>query len=115
MAEENFNQWAVVEVMGKSRYGGLVREADAFGVKMVRVDVPKRDGEGFEQSRFFHPNALFCITPVTEEIARAVAARNHEPPVYRYELPAAKSLPPAVEVEYPSDDEENDDYDGETW
>lgn len=103
--QESFDEWALVEVMGKSRYGGRVREADVFGVKMVRVDIPSAEGEGFIQTKFFHANSLFCITPVTEAVVRAIAKANVVPPVSRWELPEAKQLNPAIDADCDDDDD----------
>lgn len=40
-------------------------------------------------TQFYSPSAVYGITPVTEAMARAVAARNIPQPVARWELPAA--------------------------
>jgi hypothetical protein len=79
--------WAIAELMGHRRLGGFVREVELAGAKMLRIDVP---GEGDKQTtQFYGANALFCLTPTTEEIARSVARGAQPAPVHRFEL-----LPP---------------------
>jgi hypothetical protein len=37
-------------------------------------------------TQLYSPSAVYCITPTTEEIARAVAAQNQPSPVHLFEL-----------------------------
>lgn len=76
--------WAVLELMGHRRLGGLVREDLFAGSKVIRIEIP--DGDGFT-TQFYGGGSLYALTPTTEEIARAVAARNQPAPVHRWELP----------------------------
>jgi hypothetical protein len=108
---ERFTEWCVVELMGHVRMAGLVSEEERFGVKMGRIDVPNPDGSMFTQ--YFGGSSVYRITPTTEDIARAVAARNVPQPVQRYELPApgAASTPQPERV--PFDD--RDDLEVDSW
>ncbi len=36
-----YEGWAIVELMGHRRLGGYVRQAEQFGVAMLRLDVPE--------------------------------------------------------------------------
>lgn len=47
-------------------------------------------GEGWAATQFYGVSAIYCITPVTEEVARAVASANQPEPVARWELAAAR-------------------------
>ncbi|HET7486860.1 MAG TPA: hypothetical protein VFJ85_02960 [Acidimicrobiales bacterium] len=82
-----FEGWAVLELMGHRRLGGYVAEATVAGAGFLRIDVP---GEGDEPvaSQFYSPSSVYCLTPTTEAMARAVAAHNVPQPVARWELPA---------------------------
>lgn len=84
MAEESFDSWAVLELMGHVRMAGRVTEEERFGVKMGRIDVPKDDGF---TTVYFGGGSVYRMTPTTEEIARAVSIRSQPTPVHRYELP----------------------------
>ena len=115
MSEENkqqqqpsFDEWAILEVMGKTRLGGRVREQHVFGVAMIRIDIPDGKG-GFKLTRFFHPQALFSVTLVGEKEATAVAMYNDAPPVTRWEM-AQKQLPGASKDD---DDYVDGDFDDE--
>lgn len=85
--KEGFDSWAIVELMGHVKIAGHVTEAEVFGSKMGRVDIPNKDG-GFT-TQFFSGGSVYRLTPTTEEIARAVACRNQPAPVYEWELPKA--------------------------
>jgi len=90
--ETTFDEWAVLELMGHRRLGARVREQQIAGAAFLRVDVPDTTRQpAFTQ--YYPPSAVYCITPTTEEIARAVAERHAEPPVQRYELPAPRIAP----------------------
>ncbi len=88
--------WAILELMGHRKLGGWVTEQEVAGAAFVRIDVPGPDnpvdpmGEVALATQFYSPSAVYCITPTTEEIARAVAANTSPAPVSRYELPAPK-------------------------
>lgn len=84
-----FEGWAILELMGHRRLAGYLSEQEVAGAAFVRVDVPG-DGEDPVATQLYSASAVYCITPTTEEVARAVAT-NHKPrPVARWELPAAE-------------------------
>lgn len=86
MAEEQFREWGILEVMGRLRMAGMISEQTIAGAGMVRIDVPEtKSAPAF--TRFFTPGSLYSITPTTEEIARSLAERLREMPVTRFELP----------------------------
>lgn len=90
MSEEqngDFGSWAVVELMGHVKLAGYVTEEERFGVKMGRIDVPGADGQTIV-TQYFSGASVYRITPVTEEVARAVAAGNQPQPVTRWDLRA---------------------------
>jgi len=119
---ESYEGWAILELMGHRRLGGRVSQVEQYGVPMLRIDVPKsgeckcspysvsamdppapeidcpRHGKDcVELTQFYGGSSIYCLTPTTEEMARAVAARNQPAPVQRWELPA---LPAANESDH---------------
>lgn len=93
----SFREWCVLELMGHRRLGGLVTEQELAGTAFVRIDVPADDEGGKPSTQIYSPAAVYCITPTTEEIARAVAKRNRPQPVQRWELaapPSAQQITP---------------------
>ena len=83
---EAFECFAIVEIMGHQKYAGRVSEQTIGGQAFVRVDVPDVEGQkGF--TKLFGGGSIFCITPTTEEIAKAVAKAHAHVPVQPYELP----------------------------
>lgn len=88
MSELGEGLWAICELMGHRRLGGFVREVELAGAKALRIDVPRADGGMTTQ--FYGGGSLFCLTPTTEEIARAVARGAQPQPVHTFELPPAR-------------------------
>ena len=78
---EKFEQWAVLEIMGHQTYAGLLSEQVIGGASFVRIDVPDPDGDF---TKLFGASSIYCITPTSEEFARAVAARHKSKPVNLY-------------------------------
>ena len=89
----SFDTFALVEIMGHLKLAGRVSEQTIAGQGFIRVDVPDVEGQpGY--TRLYGPNAIYSITPCSEEIARAYCQRNHTRPVQIYEL----SLPEPRQV-----------------
>lgn len=82
---ETFDSWCVVEIMGHDRYAGRVTEQTIGGCAFVRIDVPESDGQP-AFTKLFGQGAIFSLTPVSEEIARAAVKRFHSTPVSVYGL-----------------------------
>lgn len=113
MADEAFEGYAILELMGHRRLAGFVRETTIAGVGMLRIDVPMPDGKTATQ--FYPPSALYCLTPTTEEIARHIAQNNQPRPVQVWELPASgRTAPEHLEdtLDYAERDSDEDDDDG---
>ena len=82
-----FEQWCILEIMGHQTYAGLVTEQTLGGASFVRIDVPESEGiPAF--SKCFGAASIYCITPVTEEIARLRAKSLRQAPLSVYDLPA---------------------------
>ena len=96
---EGFEAWAVVELMGHRRLAGFVTEQEVFGAGLLRIDVP---GEGDAMTtQFYSPAALYSLTPVSETVARAYAAKNYMRPISAFDL----ALPSPTRA----DDEDDED------
>ncbi len=92
MEEDNdkpFADWAILELMGHRRLAGYVQEVEMAGTGVLRIEVPAIEG-GKPFTQFYSVAAIYCVTPTTEEMARAVASRAYTRPVQRYELPPAR-------------------------
>lgn len=75
-------------------------------------DKSKHESEdpSWAATQFYSSAAVYCITPTTEEIARAVAANSMPEPVHEWELPRKLTAPapPVVDAEVTDDDEEEE-------
>jgi hypothetical protein len=83
-----YEGWTILELMGHRRLGGHVSEATIAGASLLRLDVYLPGDEKPMATQFYSASAIYCITPTTEELARAVAKSNVPAPVQRWELPA---------------------------
>lgn len=83
--QERFNHWAIVEVFGHQTYAGRVTEQTVGGASFVRVDVPAvRDLQPF--TKLFGASAIYGITIVDEQTARAKAAGLQQQPITTWEI-----------------------------
>ena len=98
MAEDHtFAEWAIVELMGHRRLAGWLTEQEIAGKGFLRLDIPGEPTNTIPAAtQLYNPASVYAITPTTEAMARAVAARNRPEPVQRWELPPA--ITPAEET-----------------
>lgn len=88
--------WAILELLGHRRLADYVTEQTIAGQAMLRIDVPCDP----PATQWYSGAAVYCITPTTEDIARAVATRGRPEPVHLWELPAAPRHPDDVISDY---------------
>jgi hypothetical protein len=89
-----FEGWCILEILGHRRLGGYIREQEIAGATFLRIDIPReKEGPAVEATQFYSPTSVYCLTPVSETMARAVALRNKPQPVQRWELPSPKTSP----------------------
>lgn len=109
-SKSGFSEWAKVELMGRQVVVGLVQEATLAGGAFLRVDVP---AAGTEKAftRFYRPEAIYCISPIAEDVARKLIEHYSPAPVHRYELPqiAEKVAEPGCENGLAAGAEEDDE------
>lgn len=104
-----FEGWAIIELMGHRRLGGYVSEVTFAGAAFVRIDIPGEDGKP-AATQLVSPGSVYALTPTTEAIARAVAARNQPAPVQRWELPQLTAEPVPAGGVSDDDDYHDDDF-----
>lgn len=83
--QARFDEWAILELMGHRRLAGRVTDAVIGGGAFLRIDIPGKNSR--QTTQYYSPGSVYCITPTTEEIARAVAEQSEPAPVHRWELP----------------------------
>jgi hypothetical protein len=111
MSNENngFKQHAIVELFGHNKVAGLVTEQQIGGASFIRVDIPATDRfEAF--TKFYHPNAIYAITPTDEETARRAAHHIDQAPVRNWELRLPEPSPKVVQESYIGDDSVLDEF-----
>lgn len=89
--QEKFAQWALVELFGHSRIAGLVTEQSIGGCSFLRVDVPA-DGVSPAFTKCYGNGAIYAMTFVTEEVARAAVKAYRVEPVSAYDIPELRQL-----------------------
>lgn len=103
-AKPEFGEWALLELMGHRKLCGFVREVTLAGHGLLRIDIYAGDQEKAELTQFIAPASLYCLTPVSEEVARRFAQAHTVTPISRYELPAP-AQPPVVDEDEDEDEE----------
>lgn len=79
--------WAIVDLFGHNRIAGRISEQHIAGVPFVRIDVPENSSIQ-AHTEDYHPNAIYSIKFVSEEIARGHSEGLQERPIQIYELPS---------------------------
>ena len=81
--EDNISNWGIVELMGHKVVAGLVSKSEMLGKPMLRVDVPATSIYP-EFTQFYGDSSIYCVTFVSEEVARRTAEANKTNPVSVY-------------------------------
>lgn len=106
--------WAIVEVMGHSRFAGYAQQVAMGGAAMIRIDVPEipereeeydawGDGETCTKkkrtiagtpafTKFLGISSIFAITPCTKEVAIAAVNQFRSAPVTILEMPSRRMI-----------------------
>lgn len=89
-----YEGWAIVELMGHRRLGGRVGEAEAYGAKLLRLDVPKTGtSDEWIATQFYVPAR-------TQNGPRHVLSGRLVPPDSRHARRAARVRPAAGAPHY---------------
>lgn len=104
MTDEGFRSWAVLELLGHRRLAGYVTAESLGGASFLRIDVPTLTTDlAVATTQYYSPSSVYCLTPCSEEVARAVAKRNQPEPVHYFELPRPSE---EADAAFDDDDEE---------
>jgi hypothetical protein len=109
-----YEGWAIVELMGHRRLAGQVAQAEQYGTAMLRLDV-FTDGDEPIATQFYGGSAVYCVTPTTEPLARAVASRDQPRPVAAWELPRAPTAADIDNAELVDADDLEPERTGDRW
>lgn len=110
--------WAIVELFGHRKLAGYLTERQFGAAALLQVDVPetKQDGDQFTKpyTKLIGVGSIYCLTPCSEAIARAVATN-----IERFNHPIPVDIPLALlPTRAPADDAElveDDDDELEEW
>jgi len=104
---ETFDQFCIVELMGRQVIAGKVTEQTIGGQAFIRVDVPEVGGmPAF--TKFYGQGAIYCLTPCDETTAIAAVKGLRVKPVNLYQL----NLPSHSIVDREDDEDEDDEIPG---
>jgi len=110
VAEDRFDVWGIVEMLGHKILAGRVSEHVIAGQAFIRVDVPETPQEA-AFTKLLGPGSIYAISPCSEELARAAAGRLHSEPIPVYipkQLPSGPTRVEDAELEDPLDDDDDD-------
>lgn len=107
-----FEGWAIVELFGHNTVAGYMTEQSIGGGAFIRIDVPAVNEDHPAFTKFYGDKAVYAITPVSEEVAKAAIQRLQVRPVSSYVLPVPSSNRQLVDSHAQLDDEDELDGDG---
>jgi hypothetical protein len=81
--DDNTTNWGIVELMGRKIVAGKISKSELLGAALLRVDVPATSAFG-EFTQFYGSDAIYCVTFVSEEVARRTAEQTKVNPVRVY-------------------------------
>lgn len=81
--DDNSMSWGIVELMGRKIVAGIVSKSVMLGPPMLRVDVPATSAYP-EFTQFYGDTAIYCVTFVSEDVARLTAEQTKVNPVSVY-------------------------------
>lgn len=84
---EQYDQWAILELMGRTKIAGRVTEKTIAGVGFLNVHVPETTHHP-SFHRQISPGSVFAINPVDEQTARFHAERINEAPIEAWDINA---------------------------
>lgn len=84
---DEYHDWCLVEMFGRRRVPGLVTAdaPDLLHATRLRIDVFRGDADTPAMT-MYADRPFYCVTPITEAMARALALRQVPQPIARYEL-----------------------------
>lgn len=85
MTDEKFDQWCLVELMGRQRIAGKVTERVIAGQGFLEVSVPETKFNP-KFTRFISPNSVYAINPIDEKSAMAYAESLRVKPIDAWDI-----------------------------
>lgn len=98
--------YAVVEMMGHRKVVGIISESPLGPGSLIRVDVLGSDGR-VERTEHVGVGSIYCLTEVTEAVAKASAMHSAPKPSFAYDIEAI-SRPSLPGIGGYDDDDDNE-------
>lgn len=117
MEKENFDVWALVELMGHQKIVGRCTEKNIAGTNFLQVDVPTTTRNP-PFTRLIGGAAIYAINPITEELAKVMADKMSVQPIQAWDVREhvnmIKALPEAkTDLMQPEFEKEEEDEEGQ--
>jgi len=94
--------------MGHKVVAGMISKSEMLGKPMLRVDVPKTSTYG-EYTQFYGETAIYCVTFVSEAVARLTAEQAKVNPVSVYVPDLIDAIERGKQRALPSGKDEDDE------
>lgn len=78
-ADQPAGEWVLLEIFGHRRHFGFLTEIGRFGSKLARIDEYRPGEDTPAATHYYGGGAIFSVTPVTEETARAQSGFYAQP------------------------------------
>lgn len=73
-----YTGWARLSLFGHLERIGIVVEAEMYGGKLLRIDIPSGESTVTE---YYGTNAIYSLQPISEEVARKALGQRDMRPV----------------------------------
>jgi len=104
----SYEGWARLELMGHRQRVGFIKEAECYGGKMLRIDIPVNTLDGESITEFYGCTSIYALTPISEDVARTYVRCAGDPrPIKPVEFRLTDQSPPRVVAETAEGDEED--------
>lgn len=75
MTQTAYEGWAIIELLGHRQRLGKVSEAEIYGGKLIKIDIPVKELNGDYVTEYYGCASIYALRPISEDIAQDYVKR----------------------------------------
>lgn len=79
MTQTAYEGWALLELLGHRQRVGKVSEAEIYGGKLIKIDIPVKELDGEYVTEYYGCASIYALRPISEDIAQSYITRLGDP------------------------------------